>query len=237
MGLKYSINKDFFKSWSPTMTYLLGYVYADGSLEDAGYIRGKYLRVSSTDKELVLIVRKAMKSQHKVVQIKPNHVNHKTRYLLRIGDHNIYNDLIALGLTPNKSLTMLFPQIPREYLGQFTRGYFDGDGHVSIETSHGSLKRLRVVFTCGSHQFLVNLANELSKILGLKIDKVYRSQRSYRLAYSTADSVKLFKFMYVSANKKYLKRKYKVFKKFFLQYNKWVDKEVSKIVNHGHVVK
>ena len=29
-----SINQDFFKSWSPNMAYVLGLIYADGTIED-----------------------------------------------------------------------------------------------------------------------------------------------------------------------------------------------------------
>jgi len=29
MGIKYAVNEDFFKTWTPTMAYLLGFIYAD----------------------------------------------------------------------------------------------------------------------------------------------------------------------------------------------------------------
>lgn len=219
------------------MAYVLGYIYADGSLEDASYLRGKYLRVSSTDKELVTLVKKALDSKHKFVVSNISDPRRKIRYLLRIGSHKIYNDLTKLGLYPNKSLTMKFPKVPSQFLPHFIRGYFDGDGHVGIETKGGQFKKVRLIFVSGSLNFLISLATELNNRLGLKINKVYKGWRAYRLAYSTSDSVKIFKYLYKDADEVFLKRKYAIFKKFFIEYNKWVDKDVRKILKYGAMVK
>ena len=35
------------------MAYVLGFIAADGSLEDASYLRGKYLRICSSDIEII----------------------------------------------------------------------------------------------------------------------------------------------------------------------------------------
>ena len=220
------------------MAYVLGYLYADGSLENANYLRGKYLRLTSTDKELINFTRRALGSKHTIVVIPPDSPNRKTRYFLRIGSHKIYDDLSSLGLFPNKSLTMEFPKIAPEFLRHFVRGYFDGDGHVAVVKNKKALKRMLVVFVSGSQNFLINLAQGMELILKLKINKVYKGSKSYRLAYSTSDSVKIFKYIYQDAKGQFLKRKFGVFKKFFMDYNKWVDNEVLKVLNNqGAVVK
>jgi hypothetical protein len=220
------------------MAYVLGYLYADGSLEDAYYLRGKYLRLTSTDKELVYLTKKALKSKHTIVVIPPDSPARKVRYFLRIGSHKIYNDLSDLGLFPNKSLTMELPKIAPEFLPHFIRGYFDGDGHVAIVKNKKALKRMIVVFISGSQNFLIALAHEMNLVLKLKIDKIYKGNRSFRLAYSTSDSVKIFKYIYKDAKGVFLKRKFRVFKKFFIHYNKWADLEVVQILNdYGAVVK
>ena len=43
MGLKYPVNEKFFDAWSSEMAYVLGFIFADGSLEDSPNIRGKYI--------------------------------------------------------------------------------------------------------------------------------------------------------------------------------------------------
>lgn len=239
MGIRYKVNDKFFETWTPTMGYLLGYLYADGSLEDASYLRGAYLRVTSTDKELVDFVRSALSSEHAVVVTPPSSPSQKVRYFLRIGNHKIYNDLLQLGIYPNKSLTMKLPRVPHKLFAHFVRGYFDGDGHVSIALKRsGVFSRLVVVFVSGSESFLSTLADELSGLLQLKINKVYHRGGAYRLAYSTSDSVKLFKYLYSYSNGLFLNRKFGVFKNFFTHYNKWADREIDRILEYtGHVVK
>lgn len=225
------------------MAYILGYIYADGSLEDASYLRGKYLRISSVDRQLIEDAKKVLGSEHKLLVIKPAIAARKTRYLLRIGSHRIYEDLIGLGLYPNKSLTITLPFIPGEFLSHFTRGYFDGDGCAFLEKAVGIkqkliFKKMRIVFTSGSYIFLERLAFTLRERLDLKIDKVYKGNKSFQLAYSTADSVKLFRFMYATAEGLFLKRKFKKFVDFFQLRNNWLDPEIKKILkNNGHVVK
>jgi hypothetical protein len=56
----------------------------------------------------------------------------KDRFILRIGNKNLYDSLVTLGLYPSKPLTIHTPSIPRKMVSHFVRGYFDGDGCVSL---------------------------------------------------------------------------------------------------------
>ncbi len=220
------------------MAYLLGYIYADGDLVNTPYNRGKYLKVTSTDKCLIDLSRIILNSRHKINTIYPRDQFCKIKYILRIGSHKIFNDLAKLGVHPNKSLNMKFPKIPDEFLNHFIRGYFDGDGHASIELKQNAFKRMKIVFVSGSPAFLKELATILDKNLNLTIKKIYKGWRAYRLAYSTKDSIKIFSYLYKNSKNLFLPRKQRVFKKFFLEYNKWATNEVCEIFNyHDHVVK
>lgn len=235
MGLKYSVNENFFKKWSFGMSYVLGYLYADGSLEDASYLRGKYIRVSSTDEESIIRIKKQLGSAHKIVETAPVMGNRKKQYFLRIGSHTLYDDLIKLGMFPKKSLLLEFPNIPKKYLSSFTLGYFDGDGCVLVRKGRNSnkewiLKGLRVVFTCGNKKFLEQLAIEINKELGTRQLKVYNGQRSFMLAYSTEDSIKIFKFFYNNKREGFLKRKYEKFCAYFKLRPSRMDSEIRKIM-------
>jgi intein/homing endonuclease len=66
----------------------------------------------------------------------------REKYMIRIGSHEIYNDLVSLGITPHKSKTICLPKVPSEYLAAFLRGYLDGDGCINLYK-----KRLSVTFT------------------------------------------------------------------------------------------
>jgi hypothetical protein len=243
MGIKYAVNESFFKHWHPRMAYLLGYLYADGSLEDASYLRGKYLRLTSTDKITVTRIREWLESEHRITSRKPeNGYAVKTRYCLRIGSHKIYDDLIKLGMHPNKSLSMCFPSVQAQYLSHFLRGYLDGDGCVFLEKAKGItqekiIKRLTIIFTSGSKKFLQELCNILHSTLQLRQTKVYNGWRSFQLRYGTVDSVELFKFIYADCNPNtYLQRKFERFNEYFTLRPRRIDSEIAKILKrHGHV--
>ena len=228
MGIKYKINKDFFKTWSPAMSYVLGFITADGSLEDASYLRGKYLRICSSDIEILVKIKNAMNSEHKIITIKPKEfaIGGKTyvskeKYMLRIGSHEIYNDLIKLGITPHKSKTIECPHVPLELLASFLRGYLDGDGCINF---YNKKQRLAVIFTSGSKLFLEQLSKTISYILNTRGQKVFRSKRAFQIKYSTKEAVPLLKYIYSDTEDElYLERKYKVFLNFMLLCPKWQD--------------
>lgn len=199
------------------MAYILGYLFADGSLEDASYLRGKYLRITSCDLTIVQAIRKAFDSEHKIIKLAPTTANGKPRYFLRIGDHIIYNDLLSLGLTPCKSLKMLFPKhIPSSLMSDFIRGYFDGDGTVYLEKRKNSYIP-RAVFTSGSKKFLEGLSSIITSHCGLtRIKKIYDSHRSYQLVYKTKEATKVLDFMFNGMDNEniFLDRKYCIYNNF-----------------------
>ena len=155
---------------------------------------------------------------------------------MRIGSHKLYDALISLGLYPNKSLTIRFPKVPLEYLGDFIRGYFDGDGCVYLATAKGKkraiiIKKLTTIFTSGSRLFLVDLAIVLKENAGLKHTKIYNSHRSFQLRYSTHDSIRLFKCLYGGKQLGLcLMRKFKIFLKYFNLRPQQIDRHIKKII-------
>lgn len=218
------------------MAYTLGYLYADGSLENAVSIRGKYIRVSSVERNNIVKIKKWLGSEHTIVSQPPKTKNSKISYLLRIGSHELYDDLISLGLYPNKSLTIKFPSIPKKYLSQFVRGYFDGDGCVRIDMKKGKrqsliLNKLCTVFTSGSKEFLQELAIQVHETIKTDLLKVYNGHHSFMLSYTTQDSVKMFKFMYGKVkNDAYLERKAAVYTRYFKLRPQRLDRKVKSIL-------
>ncbi len=226
MGIKYKVNNNFFKTWSPEMSYVVGFISADGSLEDASYLRGKYLRLCSSETEVLEKIKTAMGSEHKMVKIKPREFTlggkryiSKEQYMLRIGDHGLYNDLISLGITPNKSKTINLPNIPTKFLAPFIRGYLDGDGCVNI---YDKKQRLTVTFTSGSKLFLEQLSRVINLIVGIKAHKVFNNNRAFQIKYSTKEAIPLLRYVYSDLGESlYLERKYKKFLDFIRLYPKW----------------
>ncbi len=220
MGLKYNVNEKFFDTWSDSMPYVLGYMYADGNIQYSLENRGKYIRFFSTDKDRILMTRNLMDSSHNVT-IRKAVGNRKESYSLRIGSGSLYDALVLRGVSLRKSHTALFSSIPARYLAAFTLGYFDGDGCSFIERSkNGNAKKLHAIFTSGSLQFLTSLHEQLVKRLGIVgkgLCKHGSTKNCYQLRYATRDSIRIFRFMYSSPDliELALRRKYDIFIKYF----------------------
>ena len=232
MGIKYKVNEKFFDKWDRPMAYVLGFFCADGSLEDAMYLRGKYVRFVSTDESVIVGIRKVLGSEHTIYKVKKRVSNRKTQHLLRIGSHVLFDVLFKLGLRPNKSLTMRLPKIPNKYFGDFVRGYFDGDGCVYIGFGKQKLpKNLLIALTSGSADFLEDLRKRINLACNFCKNNVYISHRSFQIRYNTEQSIKLFCLMYKDTKGgQYLKRKKDIFRRYFkLRPNK-VNKKIKQIM-------
>lgn len=214
------VDQDFFKRWTREMAYVLGYFAADGTM-----IRhkngGHFIEFHSTDKCLIEMTRFAMKSTHRIGVRFPgkNKINHKVSYRLQIGSKEIFADLLALGFIQNKSKILRLPRIPIEYLADFIRGYFDGDGCIYFKRLKFADRKKRrwivlSLFTSGSHGFLFALHRAL-KDYGVNGGSLKNKERGFELVFSSKDSLALYKFMYNTASDTglYLPRKYKLFRK------------------------
>ena len=237
---RYKYNESFFTKWTPKMAYVLGFLYADGNITDSIPSRTQYTSFSSSEKEILKKIKSALDSKHKIYRRPPQFIRHKNgEYLsresfsLRIGSRKMFNDLVTIGVVPNKSKIITFPNIPANYLYHFTRGYFDGDGCVYIEMAKGItknriLRKLSIIFSCGSYKFLEGLKNRLSEN---NLDGfIYKSTRCFQLRYNTYQSVELFKLMYKDSDNLYLIRKFKTFTDYFKLRPQRVDKEILKII-------
>ena len=250
---RYVCDLDFFKKWTGEMAYVLGFLYADGCIIDAISSRTQYVQFTSKDKDTLILIKSLLKSTHPLSSMPPSKRLHRNGiynssevFNLRIGSRKMFNDLAGIGVIPNKSKTITFPFVPSHYLSHFIRGYFDGDGCAYLELAKGKtqniiIKKLSVIFTSGSKLFLEGLSSNIRKILNLRQDKIYDSHYAYQLRYSTADSMRLFKFLYKNVRQNiYMERKFKIFLKYFLMRPVKIDEDIKNILeelNYGHVAK
>ena len=205
---KYTYNEIFFSTWSPSMAYILGFIFSDGYVSHRhGYLTA--IELALKDIEILT----AMASRFGIVPISiiERHTGNsagKKYCKISLYSKQIYNDLIKLGVTENKSLTVEFPYIPKEYMSSFLLGYFDGDGCISLFTGG------KDIFICASYGFgffLDSLLNEY----GIKTIRPRRSSiLKVRLSTEKNNIKRFFNFMYGNCdleNDLYLKRKYNKF--------------------------
>ncbi len=209
------VNEDFFKAWSPKMAYVLGFIYADGAVENClESSRACYLSIANNDFDILMDIRSAMSGQqtihvryHHMMKINGKEFWCQISYFMRIGNKLIYNDLIGLGLCQRKSLVIQMPNVPEKYFSYFLRGYFDGDGCISIGKPMD--RRLDVIFTSGSKIFLEQLANKILGKFPLIKSSISFGYGAFRLRYNWRNAVDLAGFIYQNIGQApYLKYKY-----------------------------
>lgn len=201
-------NEHFFKHWSNEMAYVLGFIYTDGHMDG----RCSQFTIAQKEIEILEKIKKIMQAEQEIRKYK-----HQDIHYLCVVNAEMIKDLLKLGLTPAKSLTIRFPQIPNECVGSFIRGIFDGDGTIYHE--RGNIWRAK--FVSGSKDFIYGLKNKLDTLSGISDQPVHTGHTQlgknfYQIGYqSKADILKLFEFMYDKHsidNGIYLTRKYLKFK-------------------------
>jgi len=202
-------NAVFKKIDSEEKAYWLGFLYADGCIgENRSQVE---LGLSEKDKAHVYKFRDFIKSTHKI-SLKNNKLGNSYRIIVE--DVSIHKDLIKLGCTPRKSLTLKFPtedQVPKSLISHFIRGYFDGDGGFS------NTDKTLCINILGTKEFLEGLKKEVSILNNKKIYPMsYKcnNKNTYRIQFGSRKEIKIFlDYIYKNSNIN-LDRKYEKYKNF-----------------------
>lgn len=136
--------------------YWLGFLYTDGCVHTNNY----EISINITDRDHVEKFKTAIGAiNHKITETNDKRFsNAKTLYQFTIKDKQLHQDLIKWGCIPQKSLLLnKIPNIPRDYVSHFIRGYFDGDG--SLHYLQGT-NNYRISFV-GTKNFLNDIQKEL----------------------------------------------------------------------------
>lgn len=213
----YKINVDFFKKWSPQMAYVLGFTFADGNI-----YKTTLAWELKEDRELLIKMNRTMDSNYPICQ-------RKASFRLRISNPIVVDDLNKLGVSPQKSKVMKFPNIPQEYFSHFARGFFDGDGWVCVRKNRNEIS---VGFSSGSKIFLRELIKRLSKQLELSKNNLRIKNKitvkgiktvTYQADYFCENACKVLLYLYSDIGKTdlYMERKYEKYKEAVSLYE-WV---------------
>ena len=190
---KYNINKDYFKAWSRNMAYIFGFWCADGCIYN-----GRIFDITIHKKDKYILKKIAEELEYQ-----GNLYDSVDRQVVRINFSckEIYDDILNLGGCERKSNVSKFPNIPTEYLPDFIRGYFDGDGCIM------NLKgdRINSAFTSGSKEFLDCLLEILKRDAGVLGGSYDPSSKSLR--FGKKDSIKIGEYIYQNSPELFLERK------------------------------
>lgn len=206
---KYSVNDSYFsKIDTEDKAYWLGFLYADG------YVRMKYnrsgelkLKLSSKDKGHIKLFNESLESTY---PIKDTDNKTKAGNISKVSQVSIYNtklvnDLIKNGCVNNKTFKIEFPNINEKLYRHFIRGYFDGDGCISIsKKGHFTIKII------GNEKFIKKMKEHLSKNGFNKIYVRKNGNVKNLFIYNIEDTLKFKDYIYNNSNIS-LKRKKSIF--------------------------
>ena len=169
---KKNYNEDYFEQIdTEDKAYFLGFIYADGSVI---YDNEKY--------RYKLVLKLHTKDNH-ILESLINYVDGEMdiwfdgqREMCEVGfsGKKMVIDLIKLGVTPNKTFTLKYPNIDEKLEKHFLRGYFDGDGCIrtSFDKRDGT-KRGDLRIVGGSLDMLNKLNERMNVLFGTNINKLY----------------------------------------------------------------
>lgn len=176
--------------------YWLGFLYADGYIDDSKNI----IELALKEEDLYHLkkFRSFWHMDDKPISKKIKTIYNKKYigYRFYISNQKIKKDLINLGCGPSKTFTLKYPdenQVPIELQHHFIRGYFDGDGCITNHrTSKISLEIL------GTEDFLNGYINWTT----IPRNKLYSFNHSNikRIIYSGKNAIKILDRIYDNAH-------------------------------------
>jgi len=245
MGYKFKVDHEYFeKIDSEYKAYILGLIYADGSVLQPPGNRQMKLTVGLQEEDGYILDKLANEAGGRQVSIShiPSHKikNWKRTAKIDISSNKLCQSLIDLGCSMNKSrLGMTFPKLEENLIPHFIRGFMDGDGSIIIKPLGYKYKRKTTYITKNAHvqQYKLKVAFcSIDKIFlekiaeYLPIKKFYiaerkRTQTVYILWIENAEDVQsCLHYLYKYATC-FLKRK----RDKFIEFNKTIKSEATDI--------
>lgn len=224
----------FSKIETELQAYLLGFYAADGNINE----KRKTFRIhlQKQDSELVYLYKDIISpdartftvEEHKTTGRNGQEVNAHESFGVDITSAKLCTDLVNLGIGYNKSYSDLhIPEMPESLIRHFIRGYFDGDGCITIWLSKekGKSDRVRGKFDiCAKSASILNEFIKFFATHDIKINLNYlKRDDMYRITTSSKKELeKIYNMLYKDSNF-YLSRK-------FNKFDHYVNTEVTQLI-------
>lgn len=202
----FKVNHNYFKEQNSNMAWLLGFLASDGCISKT---RNQIIiNLSRTDREILERIKEEIQSERKICDYE-----NKDGFLCSSfawTSEECIKDLKKYSIVPNKTNILKPPyELKDDFLLDYIRGYFDGDGTVCFIQNNKSLR-----FSIGgaSKEVISFIEDVLVKngIHRVSIqEQIYKnsSQKFYYFQHSTKDTKKIFYLLYGNNPQLFLKRK------------------------------
>lgn len=212
---KLSVNYDYFKELTIGSSYFLGLWVADGSVSIAKNSNAYFnLSLKKDDVYILELLKNDLKSDHKIIHT-------RDQRKIAIGDNRLLLNIAKWGIEwEDKTHRLtdcahLFNELDRaNTTHHFIRGFFDGDGCVSIPKRRYNT----AVSFSGTEAFISKIRDIINKRCGttghFRPDRPYRNVDGfyYMLVYTGIPvSIKILSWLYQDKGEYYLKRKHDIY--------------------------
>ena len=202
------VNYMYFNSWSNEMSYILGFIMADGHVHLGN---DNYLQIEVKEDSLDILnkIASAINFEGKIYRMKK-----RNSYKLQIKNIKIIKDIISHGVTNNnKSHLATFPiDIPAKYIKDFIRGLIDGDGWSRIDSDG-----IYNIGLCGTKD-IVSKTKDLLNVDCSTNNVSHYEENCWRFNIKGKKALKIASWIYDDATI-YLDRKYNTYKEALNHYS------------------
>ncbi|MBI4974799.1 MAG: LAGLIDADG family homing endonuclease, partial [Candidatus Omnitrophica bacterium] len=196
--------------WTSDIAYAIGLITTDGNLSKDR----RHISLTSSDEQLLQTFKRCLHLENRIGPAGGK--SKKQCYKVTFGSTRFYNQLLKIGLMPNKTFNLSSMKIPKRYFADFLRGHMDGDGSIiHYVDKHNKYKekiytydRLYITFRSASfphikwiRQCIKNALGINGSLSGWKSRKNDNRKVMWTLRFCKTDSLVLLKYLYY---KKYL---------------------------------
>ncbi len=182
---KYDLDEDFFLHQNKKTFWVLGWVASDGCVSDF------FFNISQKDYSFIEKIRNIFNKKLKIFKDKRTDVS-----VVQVYSKKMVNDLNNWGMIKNKSKFLKFPDISIEFLPDFIRGYFEGDGGVYSHFDNKMKKNYLNVIICGTNDVVSKMLFLLKKEGVVFKGSICEQEGLFRLTFGQEDSINFYKYIY-----------------------------------------
>lgn len=208
---KKDFNPNYFSDInSEVKAYLLGFIFADGSISKKTLKYSSYLSIhlSKKDESILKLFVKEIYPSKNILNLKSGTVK------ITIYSNKLVEDLIKLGVQYNKSYKeMRIPTgLSSELTRHFIRGFFDGDGCICSSSINAKKKQYVASIICTSNLFCKDIIKNLDIPFNYNIRKNKKGGLDiYRISFSGKKRLKLLYYFLYKDSSYFLIRKFNKF--------------------------
>jgi intein/homing endonuclease len=216
---RYTLNDGYFENIDTEVkAYILGLIYADGYVGDNKF-NNIVISLKQSDRKLLERIASEIEFTGDIrdSENKSGYKSGSINSILNFSSKQMAEDLRNIGLYPNKSTTMKnMPDIHKDLVRHFIRGYFDGDGCVGFyrnvrtyRQKNGTTKIYEYmkpsVSIVGTKDFLEEMKQHMP--IEFQNDDSKHDIMEYIVCSGKKNAIKIYKYLYNGATI-YLERKF-----------------------------